>query len=185
MSTATNVNLPTGTWQIDPVHSEVGFVARHLVVTKVRGHFQSFSGTITVPDNPLEAKVTAEIDASSVDTGQPDRDNHLRSSDFFDVETFPTWTFTSTSITPEKGDEFTLRGELTMHGVTKPVEIALEFGGVTPDPWGGTRAAFSGETELNRKDFGLTWNAALETGGAVVGDKIKVELEIQAVLQQG
>jgi polyisoprenoid-binding protein YceI len=184
MSTTTAPGLVAGTWNIDPVHSEVGFTVRHVMVSKVRGKFNGFSGTITVGDDPLQSKVTAEIDATSVTTGDEARDNHLRSADFFEADKHPTWTYTSTSVTP-KGSDFVVQGDLTIHGVTKATELTLEFNGVGADPWGGTRAGFSATTEISRKDFGLEFNIPLEGGGVVVSDKIKVELEIEAALAQG
>jgi polyisoprenoid-binding protein YceI len=180
-ATAT-VELPTGTWTIDQAHSEVSFVVRHLMVSKVRGRFGSFRGTITVAPDPLDSTVEATIDVASVHTGDENRDNHLRSADFFDVETHPEMRFRSTAIRADGGDHVVV-GDLTIHGVTRTVELALEFNGTSGDPWGGTRAGFSAGTELSRKEFGLEWNAPVETGGVVVGDKVKINLEIQAVKQ--
>jgi polyisoprenoid-binding protein YceI len=176
--------LVAGTWNIDPVHSEVGFSVRHVMISKVRGKFNAFSGSITVSDDPLQSAVNAEIDASSISTGDEQRDNHLRSADFFEADKHPSWTYASTSV-EAKGSDFVVHGNLTIHGVTKPVDLSLEFNGVGADPWGGTRAGFTASTEINRKDFGLEFNIPLEGGGVVVGDKIKVELEIEAVLAQG
>src|SRR5579863_1171310 len=185
MSTPT-VEVPglvAGTWTIDPVHSEVGFSVRHLMVSKVKGSFKTFDGTITIADNPLESKVEAHIDASSVDTRDENRDNHLRSADFFEVESHPHITFVSTGVQPV-GSDYVVTGDLTIHGVTRPVELGLEFNGVSPDPWGGTRAGFSAGTEISRGDFGMEFNMPLDGGGVVVGDKIKISLEIEAVLQE-
>jgi polyisoprenoid-binding protein YceI len=154
------------------------------MISKVRGKFNGFSGAITVADDPLQSTVTAEIDATSITTGDEQRDNHLRSADFFEVEKHPKWTYTSTSVTP-KGSDYIVHGDLTIHGVTRPVELTLEFNGVGADPWGGTRAGFTASTEIARKDFNLEFNIPLEGGGVVVGDKVKVELEIEAVLAQG
>lgn len=183
MSTKTEVpGLVAGTWTLDPVHSEVGFTARHLVVAKVRGRFTTFSGAITVGANPLDSTVTATIDANSVVTGDENRDAHLRSADFFEVDKHPEITFHSTSVHP-KGSDFVVTGDLTIHGVTHSVDLALEFNGVSPDPWGGTRAGFSAATEISRKDYGLEFNIPIEGGGVVVGDKVKINLEIEAVLQ--
>jgi polyisoprenoid-binding protein YceI len=173
-------DLTPGTWNIDPAHTTVGFVARHLMITKVRGRFTGVSGTITVPADRLQSSVEASIDLTTVDTGDQQRDGHLRSADFFDVEQYPTMTFASTGVKDQGGD-FVLLGDLTIRGVTRHVELALEFEGVGPDPWGGTRAAFSASGEVNRKDWGLEWNVALETGGVLVSDKIKLELDVQAV----
>ena len=170
------------TYAIDATHSTVGFTVRHAGIGKTRGHFTEFAGTIEVtdPTTPAGATATATIQAASVDTGNADRDNHLRSGDFFDVEQFPEWTFTTTSTTGTT-DSFTLAGDLTIHGVTRPVEIATEFTGTATDPFGAERAAFEGTTTLSRKAFGLTWNAALEAGGVLVGDKVTVTLEIEEV----
>jgi len=174
--------LTPGTWNVDPSHSTVGFVARHLMITKVRGRFTDFSGSLEIASDPLQSQVEATVDLASVDTGDAGRDAHLRNADFFDLDGggSPTMTFHSTGIKEEHGD-YTLFGDLTVNGVTRQVEFDLEFDGVSPDPWGGTRAAFTAETEINRKDFGLEWNVALETGGVLVGDKVKVQLDIQAV----
>jgi len=180
-ATVEATGLVAGTWNIDPSHSEVGFVVRHVMVSKVKGVFSKFEGAITVAENPLESRVEAKIDASSIDTREPQRDAHLRSSDFFDVETHPEITFTSTSVAPV-GDDFAVTGDLTIHGVTRQVELALEFNGVAPDPWGGVRAGFSATTEISRADFGIEFNIPLDGGGVVVGDKIKIHLEVEAVL---
>jgi polyisoprenoid-binding protein YceI len=183
MSTATEVpGLVAGTWTLDPVHSEVGFMVRHLMVSKVRGEFATFSGVITIADNPLESSVTATIDATSIKTGDENRDAHLRSADFFEVEKYPEWTFHSTAVVP-KGSDYVVTGDLTIHGVTRSVDLDLEFNGVSPDPWGGTRAGFSATTSLSRKDFGLEFNIPVDGGGVVVGDKVQINLEIEAVLQ--
>jgi polyisoprenoid-binding protein YceI len=172
--------LTPGTWNIDPVHSSVNFVVRHLMVSKVRGKFGSFTGAITIGDDRLASSVTASIDMVSVSSGDDGRDAHLRNSDFFDVEQFPTMTFTSTQVRPD-GKDYVLVGDLTIKGVTKQVELELEFDGVSPDPWGGTRAGFSAEGEIDRRDFGLEWNMALDTGALMVGEKVKISLDIQAV----
>jgi polyisoprenoid-binding protein YceI len=174
--------LTPGTWNVDPAHSTVGFVARHLMITKVRGRFTDFSGVIEVAGDPLQSTVRADVDLASVTTGDEGRDAHLRSADFFDTDGggSPTMSFVSTGLKDDDGD-YVLFGDLTINGVTRQVEFALEFEGVNGDPWGGTRAGFSAETEINRKDFGLEWNVALETGGVLVGDKVKVQLDIQAV----
>src|SRR3954453_6322921 len=170
-----------GTWTIDPVHSEVGFSVRHMMVSKVRGKFNGFSGAIVTGENPLESSVTATIDLSSIDTGNPDRDNHIRSADFFEVDTQKTMTFQSTAVRAVDG-EFVLDGELTLKGVTKPVSLQLELGGFGPDAFGGTRAGFTATGEIKRSDFGVDFNAVLETGGVVVADKVSITLEIEAVL---
>lgn len=177
-------SLSAGTWTIDPAHSEVGFSVRHLMVSKVRGSFKKFSGTLVVPDDASKASVEVSVDMSSVDTGEEQRDNHLRSSDFFSVETYPTMEFKATSVTA-KGSDYVVAGDLTINGVTKPVTLDVEFNGVGPDPWGGTRAGFSAEAEISRKDFGITFDIPLDSGGVTIGDKVKILLEVEAVLQQG
>ena len=176
--------LTAGTWNVDPAHSTVGFVARHLMITKVRGRFTDFSGSIEVAPDPLQSRLEASVNLASVDTGDANRDAHLRAADFFDVDGdgSPTMTFASTGIKAEDDDgDYVLYGDLTINGVTRQVEFALEFDGVNGDPWGGTRAGFSAESEITRKDFGLEWNVALETGGVLVGDKIKIQLDVEAV----
>jgi polyisoprenoid-binding protein YceI len=174
--------LTPGAWAIDSAHSTVGFTARHLMITKVHGRFGTFSGTITIADEPLQSRAEATIELGSVSTGDDGRDAHLRGEDFLDVERYPTMTFASTGVKAD-GDDFVLLGDLTIKDVTRHVELGLELEGVSPDPWGGTRAAFSAKTEISRKDWGLTWNLALETGGVVVSDKVTIELDIQAVRQ--
>ncbi len=171
-----------GTWTIDPLHSEVGFSVRHMMVSKVRGKFSKFSGELVTAENPLTSSVTAEIDLSSIDTGAEQRDGHLRSPDFFDTENHPVMTYRSTGIRA-KGDGYVLDGNLTLKGVTKNVPLALELNGFGPDPYGGTRAGFTATGEINRQDFGVTWNAAMEHGGVVVSDKVTLHLEVEAVLQ--
>jgi polyisoprenoid-binding protein YceI len=168
--------LPAGTWNVDASHSELGFVARHLMVTKVRGQFKEFEGTVKVGDDLASSQVTAVVQLASIDTGSADRDNHLRSADFFDVENNPTMSFTSTDVS-----EGALTGDLTIKGVTRPVTFDLDFNGLATDPWGNTKAGFEASTEINRKDFGLEWNVALEGGGVLVSEKIKINLDIQLV----
>ncbi|MEY2583350.1 MAG: hypothetical protein QOE09_3199 [Ilumatobacteraceae bacterium] len=175
--------LTPGIWNVDPTHSSVGFVARHMMVSKVRGRFGSISGTITIAENPLESKVEATVDVASITTGDETRDAHLKSPDFFDVEKYPTMTLVSTGIEEKGRDKYLLHTDLTIKGITKPVDFEVEFEGVSGDPWGGTRAGFSAEAEVNRKDWGLEWNVVLETGGVMLGEKVKLELDIQAVLQ--
>lgn len=174
--------LTPGTWNVDPAHSTVGFVARHLMITKVRGRFTDFSGVIEVAGDPLQSTVRADVDLSSVTTGDEGRDAHLRSADFFDTDGggSPTMSFVSTGLKEDDGD-YVLFGDLTVNGVTRQVEFTLEFEGVNTDPWGNTKAAFSAETEINRKDFGLEWNVALEGGGVLVSEKIKINLDVQLV----
>ena len=171
-----------GTWTIDPVHSEVGFTARHMMVSKVRGRFRAFSGQVVTGTSPLDSSVTAEIDLSSIDTGNEQRDAHIRSADFFEVETYPVMTYRSTGVRAD-GDVYILDGKLTLKGVTKDVPLALELNGFGPDAYGGTRAGFTAIGEINRRDFGVNFGAVMETGGAVVSDKITIQLEIEAVLQ--
>jgi polyisoprenoid-binding protein YceI len=171
-----------GTWTIDPVHSEVGFSVRHMMVSKVRGKFTKFSGQLVTGDDVLASSVTAEIDLSSIETGAEQRDAHLRSPDFFDTDNHPLMTYRSTGIRPT-GDGYVIDGELTLKGVTKSVPLALDINGFGPDAYGGTRAGFTATTEINRQDFGVNWNAAMETGGVVVSDKVTIALEIEAVLQ--
>jgi len=161
-------DLTPGTWNVDPVHSSVGFVARHLMVSKVRGRFASFKGTLTI----------AEV--ASISTGDETRDGHLKSADFFDLEQHPSIELVSTGIDPD-GDDYVLHTDLTINGVTKPVDFELEFEGVSLDPWGGTRAGFTAEAEISRKEWGLDFNMVLETGGVVIGDKVKIEIDAQAV----
>ncbi len=176
-----NLNdLTPGIWTIDPSHTAVTFVARHLVITKVRGKFGEVTGALTIADDKLASTVEATIGMASVTTGDDGRDEHLKSADFFDVETYPTMTFVSTSIRGD-GAEYVLTGDLTIKGVSKSVELDLEFEGVSPDPWGGTRVGFSATGEINRRDFGLNFDVKLDTGGALVSEKIKIEIEAQAV----
>jgi polyisoprenoid-binding protein YceI len=171
-----------GTWTIDPVHSEVGFTVRHMMVSKVRGKFTSFSGEIVTGTDPLDSSVTAEIELSSITTGNEQRDGHLRSADFFEVDKHPAMSYRSTGIR-QQGDGFVLDGQLTLKGVTRDVPLTLELNGFGPDAYGGTRAGFSATAEINRSDFGISWNAAIEGGGVVVSDKVTIQLEIEAVLQ--
>ncbi len=172
-----------GTWEIDPVHSYVGFVARHLMVSKVRGNFGEASATITIGEDPLQSSVTATIATESVFTGQPDRDNHLRTGDFFEVAKYPTIEFRSTGIKSFEGNEFVLEGELTIKGITKPVELLVEFEGVGRSPYGHDVFGFSATTEIDREDWGLTYNMALESGGVMIGKKVKIEIEGEAIRQ--
>ncbi len=183
MSVTTPVLLPAGTWQIDPSHSSVEFTVRHLMVSKVKGRFTGFSGTVTVPENPLEAEVRASVDVSSIHTGDPQRDAHLRTADFFEAEKHPTMDFVSTGIRPN-GDGYALVGQLSLHGITRDVEFDLEFNGTGPGPDGSPRAGFTATGEINRRDFGIDITMPLPNGGVVVGDKIKVTLEIELVLAQ-
>jgi len=177
---ATVHDLTPGDWNVDTSHSAVGFVGRHLMISKVRGRFNTFSGVIHVPEDPLQATVEATVELDSVTTGDETRDAHLRSADFFNTEQHPTMTFRSTGLKAD-GDDYILTGDLTFGGQTRSVDFDLEFDGVEKDPWGGTRAGFTATAEISRKDWNLTWNVALETGGVLVGDKVKIELEVEAV----
>ncbi|ACU54638.1 YceI family protein [Acidimicrobium ferrooxidans DSM 10331] len=177
---AQDLGIDTGRWNIDPTHSTVEFVVRHMMVSKVRGSFEKFEGYADIADDVTQSTVTATIDASTISTRDENRDNHLRSPDFLNVTEFPTITFTSTRIEPA-GENWKLVGELTIRGVTRPVTLDLEFNGTSPDPYGGKRAGFSATGEISRKDFGIEWNAALETGGVVVSDKVTINIEIELV----
>jgi polyisoprenoid-binding protein YceI len=181
MTAATDNALSVGTWAIDPVHSSIGFSVRHLMVSKVRGTFDQFSGTITVGEDGT-ASVSAEIDVTSIDTRNEQRDAHLKAADFFDAEHYPTATFTSTGVRTE-GNRYALDGEFTLKGVTKPITLDLEFNGVNPGMGHGEVAGFDATVVLNRKDFGIDIDMPLETGGTVVGDKVTITLEIEALKQ--
>lgn len=173
-----------GTYTIDPTHSTLGFVARHAMITKVRGSFTEFSGTAQVHGQaPDTSSVTVDITVASVDTRNADRDAHLKSGDFFDTETFPKITFASTGVEVVDSDTVQITGDLTIKDVTKSVTIPFEFTGEATDPFGNQRVGFEGRTEVNRRDFGLTWNAALDTGGVLVSEKITLEFEISAIKQ--
>ena len=169
-----------GTWSVDQAHSTVEFVARHLMVTKVRGRFAEYDAAITIAEQPEDSKVDVTIQAASITTGDPGRDGHLTSPDFLDVENYPTIAFASKSVRPTGSTTWNVDGDLTVHGVTNPVTLTVEFGGVATDPWDNTKAFFSASTEFDRESFGLTWNQPLAGGGVLVGKKIRVELEIQA-----
>jgi len=182
--TRTATEIPgyvTGTWKIDPVHSEVSFVVRHMMVSKVRGRFTNFDATIVTGSDPSDSSVTAEIDLSSINTENEQRDAHIRSADFFEVETYPTMTYRSTAIS-ERGGDWRVDGDLTLHGVTRSVPLNLEVNGFVADPYGGTRVGFSATAEISRADFGIHFNMPMDGGGVVVGDKISIQLEIEAVL---
>jgi len=172
-----------GTYLLDAAHKRVGFVVRHLMVSKVRGNFGEATATITVGADPLQSSVTASITTASVFTGQPDRDNHLRTGDFFEAEKYPTMEFVSTGIKSHSGNEFLLDGELTIKGVTRPVELLVEFEGVGRSPYGQDVFGFSATTEINREDWGLTYNMALESGGVMIGKQVKIEIEGEAIRQ--
>ncbi|HEX6968347.1 MAG TPA: YceI family protein [Micromonosporaceae bacterium] len=172
-----------GTYHLDPAHKRVGFVARHMMVSKVRGEFAEATATITVAEDPTLSSVTATINAASIDTGVADRDTHLRSGDFLDVEKHPTLEYRSTGIKSVEGNTFVLTGDLTIKGVTRPVDLEVEFEGVGRSPYGQDIFGFSATAEIDREEFGLTWNVALETGGVVVGKKVKIEIEGEAIRQ--
>lgn len=172
-----------GTYELDQAHKVVGFVARHMMVSKVRGVFDQATATITVAEDPLQSSVVATIQAASINTGAPDRDNHLRSGDFLEAEKYATLEFRSTGVKSHSGNEFVLSGELTIKDVTRPVDLKVEFEGVGRSPFGQDIFGFTASTEIDREDFGLTWNVALETGGVLVGKKIKIELEGEAIRQ--
>ncbi len=181
---ATSTKTGTTTYAIDASHSQVGFSVKHMMFSTVRGNFRGFEGTIVVDnDNPANSTVDVTIDASTVTTGDAKRDEHLRSADFFDVAVYPTITFKSTSIDFEDADDFTIHGELTIHGVTNAVKIKAEQTGEGTNPWGVDVAGFEGETKINRKDYGLGWNATLEKGGVLVGEEIKISLELEVAKQ--
>lgn len=170
-----------GTFALDPTHTEVGFVVRHMKVAKVRGRFDEFEGSIEIADDPLQSRVRVTIKTASVNTRESNRDAHLRSADFFESETYPEMTFTSTKVEHRGGNDFDVTGDLTIHGVTKPVVLRTEFADVVQDPWGNERIGFSAVAEIDRFDFGLGWNAALEAGGLVVSRKVVIELDVEAV----
>lgn len=172
--------IPAGTWTVDPTHSRIGFVARHMMVTKVRGSFSEYSAEVEIGDDPLDSSLSAVVQMASIDTGNADRDNHLRTNDFFDIAGHPTMTLVATGF-EQDGDDHRMHADLTIKGVTKPVTFDLELDGVGQDPWGGTRAGLSASTTINRRDWGIEWNAPLEAGGVLVGDKVQVELDIQLV----
>ncbi|MFJ4174115.1 YceI family protein [Microbacterium sp. NPDC089696] len=172
-----------GTYVLDPAHSEVTFSVRHMMISKVRGTFGAKSATLVAPENPLDATVEASVDVTSVDTKDEGRDQHLRSADFFDSENFPTMDFVSTGARAENG-ELLVDGDLTIRGITKPVTFEVDFGGFGSDPWGNYKAGASAKAVINREDFGLTWNAALETGGVLVGKDVTINLDLQGALQQ-
>lgn len=178
--TALPTGLVAGTWNIDPSHTEASFTVRHAGISKVRGTVAVTGGAITVGDDLELSSVTATLDPSTITTGDAGRDGHLKSGDFFDVEKFGEWTFTSTSVKTD-GDDYVVTGDLTIHGVTKSVDLAVEFGGAATDPFGNQRAGFSATLPISRKDFDLTWNAALETGGVLVSDKVNIALEVSAI----
>jgi polyisoprenoid-binding protein YceI len=183
----TTVATPTvtGTYAIDPSHSRIGFVARHAMVTKVRGSFNEFEGQgYFDAENPANSKVQLTIKAASIDTRNADRDGHLRSNDFFDMETYPEINFVSTQVEQVDDETYRVTGDLTIKGVTKPVTVDFEYTGAATDPFGNQRIGLEGKTVVNRKDWGISWNAALETGGVLVGEKVTLEFEVSAIRTQ-
>ncbi len=184
MTTSTSIHPDyiVGTWKLDPTHSEVSFTVKHLMISKVRGTFETFDVTIVTAEDPRDSTIEATIDVASVNTGVEARDQHLRTSDFFLVEEHPTMTFTATGFGGD-ADRFTVTGDLTMRGVTKQVELTGEFGGVITDGYGQTRAGATATTKINRHDFGVSWNNALEAGGMTLGDDVTITLDLQVVLQ--
>ena len=175
---------PAGTYQIDPAHTTVEIIARHMMVAKVRGRFEEFSGRIEIADDPADSTSEVSIDAGSINTSEEKRDAHLRSADFLDTEQWPHITFRGSNPTQKSGQTFTVDGELTIRDVTKPVQVETTLQGVAKDPWGNTRIFFTGSFKINREDFGITWNQALETGGVMVGKELTAELEVQATLDE-
>ena len=183
-STATGLAAATGTWAIDPSHSRLGFAAKHAMVTTVRGQFNAFAGSLVLDGtDPSGSSATVDIEAASFTSGSEDRDNHVKSGDFLDVENYPTLSFTASSVRQLRDDQFVMTGDLTIRGTTRPVEITAELEGVSTDPFGNDRIGFTGTTQISRKDFGLTWNVALEAGGVLVSDKVKITLDVSAIKQ--
>lgn len=183
MSAVAIPEVKTTTWNIDPVHSAAQFKVKHMMISNVKGEFTSVKGSLDFDEQNIEnSRVQAEIDASTINTREPQRDAHLKSADFFDVEKFPTLSFRSTQVSRKDDGELAVAGELTVHGVTRPVTFSVEGPSEpTKDPWGNTRIGLSATTKINRKDFGLTWNAALETGGILVGEEVTITLDVQFV----
>ncbi|MGH2365204.1 MAG: YceI family protein [Chloroflexota bacterium] len=171
-----------GNWAIDPVHSDVSFTVRHMMVSKVRGRFSTFEGTLRTGGDFVDSSVEASIDMGSLGTNNEQRDGHIRSADFFDTGKYPTMSYRSLRVRPS-GDGYVVEGDLTLHGVTRRVDLTLDLNGFTKDPYGGTRAGFSATTDISRKEFGITTDLPMDGGGTVVGDKIQIALEIEAVLQ--
>lgn len=176
--------MSTTKWSIDTAHSEIGFKVKHMMFTNVSGNFEKFDASIeTEGDDFTTAKFDFSGEIASINTGNADRDNHLRSGDFFDAEQFPNLTFKSTSFEKESESDYKLTGDLTLHGITKPVKLNVEFGGLAKDPWGNTKTGLSATGKINRKDWGLNWNSALETGGVLVGEEVKLNVELQFIQQ--
>ena len=176
--------LKPGTWNIDATHSIVGFSVRHMMVSKVRGRFEKFDATLTVPEDPTQASIEATIDSGSINTDNSDRDAHIRSSDFFSVEDHPQFTFRSTGL-EAKGEDFVLKGDLSIKGNTHPIELALEFNGATVDPYGLDRAGFAATTQISRKEFGVDIETPMDSGGVVVGDRITIQIDAEFTRQDG
>jgi polyisoprenoid-binding protein YceI len=172
-----------GTYAIDPSHTEIGFAVRHMAVSKVRGRFSTFEGTLQIGEDQNDSRVSVTIDAGSVDTRDETRDNHLRTNDFFDVENHPTWTFESTGVTAVSPTSWKVDGDLTIRGVTRPVTLDVTLEGVVKDPYGNHRVGFSASASINRDDFGVSFGAVMETGGLVVAKKVDIQIEAEAVLQ--
>ncbi|MFD7549133.1 YceI family protein [Streptomyces sp. NPDC059578] len=186
VATAPHLAPLTGTYTLDPAHSTIGFVARHAMVTNVKGGFQDVSGTLDLDGhNPGNSTAALDIQMASIDTGNADRDGHLKSADFFRIDEFPTMTFRSTSTEHLGGEDFRITGDLSLLGTTRPISIDLEFNGAATDPFGNERVGFEGRAELLRSEWGLTWNAALETGGVLVSDKVKLNFDISAIKNAG
>lgn len=182
MGTTTIPATGRAVWRLDPAHTLVEFSARHLMVATVKGRFTSVGGTVTLdPERPAEGSVAVEIDAASLTTGDDRRDGHLRSADFLDVEQYPTITFTSTTVEPAGGDRFKVHGDLTIRGVTRPVVLDAVYNGQTTNPWGKQIVGVSAETTINRTDWGANWNVALEAGGVLVGEQVRITIEAEAI----
>ncbi len=181
-ATSTVERTLTGTYTIDPTHSQIGFTARHAMVTKVRGSFKEYEGRgYFDADDPTKSKLDLTIKAASIDTGNSDRDNHLRGNDFFDMENHPEIRFVSTEVDVQGEDNYKVTGDLTIKGVTKPVSVDFEYTGAAVDPFGNQRIGFEGRTTINRKEWGVNWNAALEAGGVLVSEKVNLEFEVSAI----
>ena len=184
MTTATATRT-RAVWTIDPAHTHVEFAVRHLMISTVKGRFAGVQGTVWIDESdPSAVEVDVRIDAATIDTREAQRDAHLKSADFFDVEKYPDLTFRNARVLDSTGEEFRLSGDLTIHGVTRPVTLVVNREGRAKDPWGGERAGFSATTKINRREFGLTWNQALETGGFVVGDEIRITIDVELVRAQ-
>jgi polyisoprenoid-binding protein YceI len=180
--TTTRSQIETGTWTLESQHTKLGFMAKHLMVTKVRGHFDGFDGTVEIAEDPTDSKIEVTIEAASINTGTGDRDDHLRSEDFLDAANYPQLKFVSTDISRD-GDDYEITGDLTIRDVTKPITLRATYEGTVTDPWGNDRIGFSARAEMNREDWGLTWNAPLEGGGWLVSKQVVLEIEGQLIEQ--